>query len=456
MPVPRRAGRLARTRSSPSSPGRTPASGRGRDARAVAGPPAGRGARHRGAHARVRPSDPDFLDRLRDLAPDACPVVAYGALLPQAALDVPRARLGQPALLAAAGLARGRAGAARRHGRRRGHRRHDVPHRGGPRHRPGPRRDDRDASGPRDTAGDLLDRLAEGGAGLLVATMDGLADGSLHAGAAARRRGLPRAEARRSTTPGSAGTGRPSPSTARCAGARPPRAPGRRFAGERLKAAPVAPGRGLRRAAPLRPGRAGRGQARGPRRHGHDARARSARCGRTASGRCRPPTGPAASRVDAGRAASMADGTARSAAGRPGTPRSPPALGAAAERAQPRERPAAARRLHRAAGGRRRRLRQPRAPGRAAGPADQRPRRRLHDRARLRRRADARALRPRHRGRRRPSRVARSTPHVLDTLRLGVAPAARDARAHPRRRRRDGRAGSPGQRRRRAVASSTP
>ena len=34
---------------------------------------------------------------------------------------------------------------------------------------------------PRDTAGDLLARLAEGGAGLLVATLDGIADGSLEA-----------------------------------------------------------------------------------------------------------------------------------------------------------------------------------------------------------------------------------------------------------------------------------
>src|SRR4051812_25982546 len=33
--------------------------------------------------------DPEFLDRLRDLAPDCCPVVAYGALLPQVALDIP-------------------------------------------------------------------------------------------------------------------------------------------------------------------------------------------------------------------------------------------------------------------------------------------------------------------------------------------------------------------------------
>ena len=34
---------------------------------------------------------------------------------------------------------------------------------------------------PRDTAGDLLARLAEGGAGLLVATLDGIAEGSLEA-----------------------------------------------------------------------------------------------------------------------------------------------------------------------------------------------------------------------------------------------------------------------------------
>ena len=37
----------------------------------------------------ARPREPEFLDRLRELAPDACPVVAYGALVPQEALDVP-------------------------------------------------------------------------------------------------------------------------------------------------------------------------------------------------------------------------------------------------------------------------------------------------------------------------------------------------------------------------------
>ncbi len=37
----------------------------------------------------AKAGDPDFLARLRELAPDACPTVAYGALLPQAALDIP-------------------------------------------------------------------------------------------------------------------------------------------------------------------------------------------------------------------------------------------------------------------------------------------------------------------------------------------------------------------------------
>ncbi|UPK73231.1 methionyl-tRNA formyltransferase [Nocardioidaceae bacterium SCSIO 66511] len=36
-----------------------------------------------------RAGDEGFLTRLRDLAPDCCPVVAYGALLPQSALDIP-------------------------------------------------------------------------------------------------------------------------------------------------------------------------------------------------------------------------------------------------------------------------------------------------------------------------------------------------------------------------------
>src|SRR6187549_2321407 len=37
-----------------------------------------------------RPADEAFQVRLTDLAPDCAPVVAYGALLPAAVLDVPR------------------------------------------------------------------------------------------------------------------------------------------------------------------------------------------------------------------------------------------------------------------------------------------------------------------------------------------------------------------------------
>lgn len=35
------------------------------------------------------PSDPEFLERLRTIAPDCCPIVAYGALLRREALDIP-------------------------------------------------------------------------------------------------------------------------------------------------------------------------------------------------------------------------------------------------------------------------------------------------------------------------------------------------------------------------------
>jgi len=38
----------------------------------------------------IRPNEPEFQDHLREIAPDCCPVVAYGALLPQRTLDIPR------------------------------------------------------------------------------------------------------------------------------------------------------------------------------------------------------------------------------------------------------------------------------------------------------------------------------------------------------------------------------
>ena len=125
-----------------------------------------------------RPSDEEFQRRLRELAPDACPVVAFGALVPPSALEIPRhgwvnlhfsllpawrgAAPVQHAIMAGdevtgastflleAGLDTGPVFGVMT-----------------------------ETIKPTDTAGDLLDRLAHGGAGLLVATLDGIADGSL-------------------------------------------------------------------------------------------------------------------------------------------------------------------------------------------------------------------------------------------------------------------------------------
>jgi methionyl-tRNA formyltransferase len=125
-----------------------------------------------------RPADPDFLAALAELGIDCCPVVAYGALLPPAALSVPshgwvnlhfsllpawrgaapvqHALLrgdevtGASTFLIEAGLDTGPVYGVVTESIR-----------------------------PDDTAGALLDRLAISGAGLMVATMDGIADGSL-------------------------------------------------------------------------------------------------------------------------------------------------------------------------------------------------------------------------------------------------------------------------------------
>jgi methionyl-tRNA formyltransferase len=124
------------------------------------------------------PRDPGFQARLRELAPDACPVVAYGALLPPSALEIPRHGWVNlhfsllPAWRGAAPVQRAIwAG-------------DDVT--GATTFRIVQELDAGPTYGvmtetirPRDTAGELLTRLAEGGAGLLVATLDGLADGSL-------------------------------------------------------------------------------------------------------------------------------------------------------------------------------------------------------------------------------------------------------------------------------------
>ncbi|GAA2103235.1 methionyl-tRNA formyltransferase [Streptomyces albiaxialis] len=128
----------------------------------------------------TRPRDEDFLARLREIGPDCCPVVAYGALLPRVALDVPaRGWVNLHFSL----LPAWRGAAPVQHAVLAG--------------------DEVTGastflieegldSGPvygvvtedvrvTDTSGDLLTRLAFAGAGLLAATMDGIEDGSLQA-----------------------------------------------------------------------------------------------------------------------------------------------------------------------------------------------------------------------------------------------------------------------------------
>ncbi|MEU3961582.1 methionyl-tRNA formyltransferase [Streptomyces buecherae] len=126
----------------------------------------------------VKPRDADFLARLREIAPDCCPVVAYGALLPKVALDIPARgwvnlhfsllpawrgaapvqhavlagdeMTGASTFLIEQGLDSGPVYGVLTEQVR-----------------------------PTDTSGDLLTRLAFAGAGLLAATMDGIEDGTL-------------------------------------------------------------------------------------------------------------------------------------------------------------------------------------------------------------------------------------------------------------------------------------
>ena len=101
--------------------------------------------------------------------------------------------------------------------------------------------DDRDASGPRDTAGDLLGRLAEGGAGLLVATLDGIEDGSLEA-REQQTDGLslaPKITVDDARIDWTEPRGRDRPAGPRLHAV--PRAPGPPTTGERIKIGPVTP-----------------------------------------------------------------------------------------------------------------------------------------------------------------------------------------------------------------------
>jgi methionyl-tRNA formyltransferase len=126
------------------------------------------------------PREPEFQEALRELRPECCPVVAYGGLLPQSALEIPThgwVNLHFSVLPAWRGAA-------------------PVQHAiwagdevtGATTFRIVKELDAGPTYGlmtqtirPDDTSGDLLERLAEGGAELLVQTLDGIEDGTLEA-----------------------------------------------------------------------------------------------------------------------------------------------------------------------------------------------------------------------------------------------------------------------------------
>jgi methionyl-tRNA formyltransferase len=128
----------------------------------------------------VSPREPGFLARLGELAPDCCPVTAYGALIPRAALDVP---VHGWVNLHFSLLPAWRGAAPVQHAILHGD---DVT--GATTFRLVAELDAgpvygvlTEPVGPDDTAGDLLARLAESGADLLAHTLDGIESGELRA-----------------------------------------------------------------------------------------------------------------------------------------------------------------------------------------------------------------------------------------------------------------------------------
>ncbi|NUR06446.1 MAG: methionyl-tRNA formyltransferase [Nocardioidaceae bacterium] len=126
------------------------------------------------------PRDPEFQDALRSLAPDSCPVVAYGALVPSSALEIP---VHGWVNLHFSLLPAWRGAAPVQHALLAGD---EIT--GATTFRLVPALDAGPVYGvmtetirPTDTAGDLLGRLAGAGAELLVRTLDGLDDGSVRA-----------------------------------------------------------------------------------------------------------------------------------------------------------------------------------------------------------------------------------------------------------------------------------
>ena len=125
-----------------------------------------------------RPRDEEFVSRLIELAPDSCPVVAYGALLPQRVLDIPRHGWVN---LHFSLLPAWRGAAPVQHAILSGDQvtgattfRIVLELDAGPIFATAT-----EAIGPDDTAGDLLHRLSLSGARLLVDTLDGIEAGTL-------------------------------------------------------------------------------------------------------------------------------------------------------------------------------------------------------------------------------------------------------------------------------------
>ena len=126
----------------------------------------------------AKPSDPLFLDELTEIAPDCVPVVAYGALVPPSALGIPAhgwVNLHFSLLPAWRGAAPVQ---------------HAILHgdqvTGATTFLLEQGLDTGPVFGvmteeilPTDTSGDVLDRLADAGAGLLLATIDGIASASV-------------------------------------------------------------------------------------------------------------------------------------------------------------------------------------------------------------------------------------------------------------------------------------
>jgi methionyl-tRNA formyltransferase len=127
-----------------------------------------------------RPRDEEFVTRLTELAPDCCPVVAYGALLPQRVLEIPRHGWVNlhfsllPAWRGAAPVQRAILAGDQITGATTFRIVLELD--------AGPiLATVSEPIRPDDTAGDLLHRLSLSGARLLVETLDGIEDGTLTA-----------------------------------------------------------------------------------------------------------------------------------------------------------------------------------------------------------------------------------------------------------------------------------